>query len=265
MPLTSAEAIVLRGYSLAEADLIATLFTREFGKIRAVAKSARRLKSRFSGTLEPLSHIRIDFYERENRELVYLNRCDLEETFFDLQADYGFQVAGAYMVEITDALLPDREANPKVFRLLLSILQGRKQGVVTTALLAYFNYWMLRLSGFLPVLDTCARCGALLGSRGGRLALSEHKIYCQDCKSAGGTTLASDSIALAQTFARESIHQIRERGVSPGTFDRLNAVLEQLMLGAVEKPIKSIGLLHDLRRGEPDSLQSYPRNTVVRT
>jgi DNA repair protein RecO (recombination protein O) len=265
MPLYRAEAIVLRGYSLAEADLITTLFTREFGKIRAVAKAARRLKNRFSGTLEPLSHIRVDFYERENRELVYLNRCDLEETFFDLQADYGFQVAGAYMVEIIDALLPDREVNPKVFRLLLSVLRERKRGIATIALLAYFNYWMLKLSGFLPVLDVCSRCGALLGTRGARLALSEHKVYCQDCKTSGGTAVPPACISLAQFFARESVHRVQERGVSPETFDKLNAVLERLTLAAVEKPIKSISLLHDLRRGEGDSFRSASINPLVQS
>ncbi|MBZ5534358.1 MAG: DNA repair protein RecO [Acidobacteriia bacterium] len=249
MPLTQAEAIVLRDYSLAEADLIATLFTLEFGKIRAVAKAARRLKNRFSGNLEPLSHIRIEFYERENRDLVYLNRCDLEETFFDLQADYGFQVACAYMVEIIDALVPDREASPRVFRLLLSILRARKEAAESIPLLAYFNFWMLRLSGLLPVLDTCVHCGTPLGNGGGRLILAEHKVYCQNCKRSGGASLTADCIIMAQTFARESIRQVLERGTfTLSVFERFNAILERLVVAAVDKPIKCIDLLHELRR-----------------
>lgn len=249
MPLTRAEAIVLRDYSLAEADLIATLFTREFGKVRAVAKSARRIKNRFSGSLEPLSHIRIEFYERENRDLVYLNRCDLEETFFDLQADYGFQVACAFMVEIIDALLPDREANPKVFRLLLSILRARKEGVETIPILAYFNFWMLRLSGLLPDLEACAHCGTALSKRGGRLLFSEHKVYCQDCRGAGGASLSPECIALAQIFGKESVRQIQGRGAfTPAAYDKFNAILERLVVDAVEKPIKCLDLLHEWKR-----------------
>jgi DNA repair protein RecO (recombination protein O) len=261
MPLTQAEAIVLRDYSLAEADLIATLFTLEFGKIRAVAKAARRLRNKFSGNLEPLSHIRIEFYERENRDLVYLNRCDLEETFFDLQADYGFQLSCAYMVEIIDALVPDREPSPKVFRLLLSILRARKEGVETIPLLAYFNFWMLRLSGLLPVLDTCVHCGTALDKGGGRLILMEHKVYCQNCKSSGGTSLTPDCIALAQTFAKESIRQVLGRGTfTSSAFDRLNAILERLVVAAVDKPIKCIDLLHEWTRspGNLSSLTAKP-------
>jgi DNA repair protein RecO (recombination protein O) len=265
MPLTQAEAIVLRDYSLAEADLIATLFTREFGKIRAVAKSARRLKNRFSGSLEPLSHIRIEYYERENRDLVYLNRCDLEETFFDLQSDYGFQLACAYVAEIVDALLPDREASPKVFRLLLSILRARKEGVEAIPLLAYFNFWMLRLSGLLPVMDACAHCGTTLSKQGGRLLLPEHKVFCRECRGSGGASLTPDCIGLAQAFAREPIRQIHGRGTfTPAAFDSFNALLERMVVAAVDKPIKCIDLLHAWRRSPGNSPGSIARDISVR-
>ena len=229
-----------------------------------MAKSARRLKNRFSGNLEPLSHLRIEFYERENRDLVYLNRCDLEETFFDLQADYGFQVACAYVVEIIDAFLPDREANPKVFRLLLSILQSRREGVGIIPLLAYFNFWMLRLSGLLPVLDVCVQCGTPLSQQGGRLLLSEHKVFCPDCRSSGGAVLTPDCIALAQIFARESIRQILGRRIfALASFDKFNSILERLVVAAVEKPIKSIDLLHDLRRSAVNSPDATASNIPV--
>ena len=64
MPVHEAEAIVLRQYSLSDSDRIIVFITREFGKIRAVAKGVKKPKSRFAGALEPLNHIRLEFYAK---------------------------------------------------------------------------------------------------------------------------------------------------------------------------------------------------------
>src|SRR5207249_1920112 len=77
MPLRETEAIVLRTYRLCEADKIVSLFTRQFGRLRAAAGGAQRTKSRYGGTLEPLSYIRLWLYERENRDLLRLNSAEL--------------------------------------------------------------------------------------------------------------------------------------------------------------------------------------------
>ena len=83
MPLRETEAIVLRTYRLGEADKIASLFTRQLGRLRAVAKGAFRPKSRFGGALEPLSYLRVQLFERENRDLLPLNSVELVESFFE--------------------------------------------------------------------------------------------------------------------------------------------------------------------------------------
>lgn len=248
MPLIKTEAIVLKDSSLSEADLIATLFTKEFGKIRAVARSARRLKSGFGGSLEPLSYIRIDFYERENKELAYLNHVDLEESFFELQADYEFQIVGAYLIEVVDLIFPEREANPKVFRLILSILRSRRQAVGVIQLLAYFNFWVLRLSGFLPSFETCSRCGVSLNVTGGRLVRSEHRIYCLNCSPQRGDRISPEIVSLAKSFSSHGIAQIHEqKQYRPEIFRELNSLLQSLLMKAVDKPVKSIQLFRDLK------------------
>ena len=77
MPLYSADALILRTYKLGEADRIVVFLTRDRGKKRGVAKGARRTKSNFAGALEPLTHVRVAYFEKEQRELVkyqvYLN------------------------------------------------------------------------------------------------------------------------------------------------------------------------------------------------
>lgn len=252
MPLLSSEAIVLRARLLSEADRIVVLLTKEFGKLSAVARSARRFKGKFVGVLEPLSHIKVEFYERENRNLVYLNHCDLEESFFDLQSDYVFQVAGGYLIEVVDALLPEKEPSQKAFRLLLATLRSRRAGVDTLKVLAYFNSWILRLSGVFPVLDACSHCETDLTISGGRLFRSEQKVYCHRCRPSGGEVIENKWVFLSQLFAVMPLTKINAlQGVTTSEFRAFNRFLESLVVQVVERKLHTQELLRELMsRGE---------------
>ena len=123
MPARVSESIVLRTYPLREADLIVSFFTRDQGKLRGVAKRARRLKSDFGSGLERLSHVNMYYFQRENRELVDLNSCDLIHSQFGLAGDYASGVALDYLAEVSEQLLPPAEPGERFFRLLLAVLE----------------------------------------------------------------------------------------------------------------------------------------------
>ncbi|MGH9775511.1 MAG: DNA repair protein RecO [Candidatus Acidiferrales bacterium] len=152
MSLHESEAIVLESYPLGEADRLVSFFSRSMGRVRGVAAGARRTKSRFGSALERLSYIRIWFFERETRELVRINQCELIESFLDAFRDYDSSVALALMSEITEKVLPDREPSDANFRLLLSATQAIKCTGRVSLPLAYFCLWSLRLGGWLPEL-----------------------------------------------------------------------------------------------------------------
>src|SRR5207245_11139502 len=139
MPLRKTDAIVLRTYRLGEADKIVSLFTRQFGRLRAAAGGAQRTKSRYGGTLEPLSYIRLWLFERENRDLLRLNSAELLESFFDMQKDYRVQSAAQYIVEVAERVLPEREVNERAFRLLLAVLRALKRWGEINRPLLYFD------------------------------------------------------------------------------------------------------------------------------
>jgi len=152
MPARVSETFVLRTYPFREADLVVSFFTREEGKLRGVARRARRPKSPFGSGLERLSHVRMAYYARENAELVSLSSCELIESQFGLQSDYGSSVALDYFTEVSEHLLPPHEPNEKFFRLLKSVLEYLRSGGSTWAAVDYFTLWAVRLSGFLPEL-----------------------------------------------------------------------------------------------------------------
>ena len=150
MPARVSEAFVLRTYPLREADLIVSFLTRDQGKLRGVARRARKLKSSFGSGLERLSHVRLSYFQRENRELVRLDSCELIRSQFDLVSDYSAGVMLDYLAEVCEQLLPDAEADDRFFRLLLAIIEYlHARGNIWAATL-YFTLWAVRLSGFLP-------------------------------------------------------------------------------------------------------------------
>ncbi len=118
MPARESEAFVLRTYPYREADLIVSFVARDQGKLRGTARGARRPKSRFGSGLERLSHTRISYFQRQNRELVSLDRCELIGPPLFLRADYTTSLALDYVVEVCDQLLPEHEPNDAFFRLL---------------------------------------------------------------------------------------------------------------------------------------------------
>src|SRR5271165_3297545 len=151
------EAFVLQTYPFKEGDLIVSFLTRDLGKLRGVARRARRPKSGFGSSLERLSHIRMAYFQRENRELVNVDSCELLQSQFSLLSDFASACALDFFAEVSEQLLPPAEPNEKYFRLLTAVLgylRSGDPGAVWRSV-TYFSTWTVRLAGLLPDLDTC--------------------------------------------------------------------------------------------------------------
>jgi len=167
MALKESEAIVLRVYPLRESDLLVTLFTRAEGKVKGVARAAKKSKRRFGGALEPLTYVRAFYDDREPQELARLDSCEVIESPMASEITYARSVALAHVAELLDQLMPDREASDAVFRLSLAVI-GELRGPALWMPVTYFELWMTRLMGFLPELGECVVCGRKLdGDRDG--------------------------------------------------------------------------------------------------
>ena len=156
MPARVSESLILRTYPFQEADLVVSFFTRDHGKLRGVARRARRPKSNFGSGLERLSHANVSYFQRENRELVNLNSCELLHSQFALASDYEKTVALDYMSEVSEQLLPPSEVNERHFRLLVAVLDFLRGGGGVWPAVNYFSLWAVRLGGFLPEVQVSA-------------------------------------------------------------------------------------------------------------
>ena len=150
MPARVSDTFVLRTYPFREADLIVSFLTRDLGKLRGVARRARRPKSPFGSGLERLSQVRMAYFQKENAELVNLSGCELIESQFGLQSEYALSVVLDYFTEVAEQLLPAHEPNEKFFRLMVAMLAYlRANGNPWTAI-TYFTVWTVRLLGLWP-------------------------------------------------------------------------------------------------------------------
>jgi DNA repair protein RecO (recombination protein O) len=179
MPTDQAEAIVLRTSNVGDQDKIAVFFCREKGILRGVAKGARKFGNRFGSSLEPMSVVRVFYYEKERRDLITVSGCDLIESFFEIQAEPATAFLLTYFAEIVEEFAPARAREDVLFRLLLSVLRCLKEGGDREFAAAYFEAWFLQANGLLPDLAACRKCRKPLTP--GWLAPGKDGAYCPDC------------------------------------------------------------------------------------
>src|SRR5271168_2911701 len=242
MALHESEAIVLRTYPLREADLLVTLFTRVEGKVRGVARSAKKSKRRFGGALEPLTVVRAFYDVREGQELVRLDSCEVLESPLSAEVSYPRAVALSHVGELLDELLPDREANDAVFRLALSVLSQLRSPDVWMPI-TYFELWMTRLMGYLPDLSDCIVCGrALNGSRAYFHALADG-LMCPDDKRLASSEISSKSRALAAQMFRAPVESFAGVPWPKAQAADLRKFLIQILQRHIEKKLVTAGML----------------------
>ena len=247
MPLKETEAIVLRSFPLGEADRLVSFLGRTTGRLRGVARGARRTKSRFGGTLEMLSHIRIWFYERETRDLVRINQCELVESFLEAQREYETGLALALISEVTEAVLPEREASDAMFRLVLAAARAIGKRASPELPLAYFNLWTVRLGGWLPGLERCSRCGREVKGEAVYGAVARPGLQCAACRLPGSVAIPAKALELAQTMLREKVESFEEKDWPKDVAEKLNHYLLDLIEHQIEKKLTTRGL----REGNP--------------
>jgi DNA repair protein RecO (recombination protein O) len=242
MALKESEAIVLRTYPLREADLLVTLFTRSEGKVRGVARSAKKSKKRFGGALEPLTYVRAFYEDRERRELARLDSLEVLESPLASEVTYPRATALAHVAELLDELLPEREANDAVFRLALSVLGNLREGQIWGPV-TYFELWLTRLTGFLPDLSECMVCSRVLnGNRAFYHALADG-LMCTEDKRLASSEISSESRALAAQMFRAPLETFARAEWSKAKGADLRKFLIQTLQRHIEKKLVTAGML----------------------
>ena len=162
MGLHSSDSFILATYALRETDRIVSFLTRDSGKKRGVARGARKPNSVFSGALEPMTEARVVYFEKEGRELVSLNAADPIRPSFSLSKDLDRALLLSALAESLETFVSESEPAEPFYRLARHAMDALFADAPADLVAAYFDVWILKLSGLLPPVRECAGCGRSL-------------------------------------------------------------------------------------------------------
>ncbi len=211
MSVLTSEAVVLRTWPLHEADLIVSFFTRDYGRVKGVAKSALKSRKRFGGALEPMTVAQAWFAERPRQELVRLDQLEIVRSPLSAPVDHVRMAVLSFFAEVLDEALPEHDPQETVFRLLLSVLEQTtavQSDIVQPPFsgpwmaLTYFSLWMTRLMGLLPDIAHCTACGDSLVAGETSFNTLGDGLFCALHRNGNASELSADSLLLAQRMLR---------------------------------------------------------------
>jgi DNA repair protein RecO (recombination protein O) len=217
------EAIVLRTWPFHEADLLVSIFTRDQGKVKGVARHAMKSRKRFGGALEPATHVRAHYTERPSQELVRLDQFEILWSPLTAPIDTLRLAALQLVVEVLEEAMPDLAADDNIYRLALTTLTAINSGAPSSATapsspkvgsqdvpasqqiylpITYFCLWMNRLMGWMPELGHCAACGLDLHSQTVYWSPTADGVTCTDDRRPQSRALTAASVAESHRIAR---------------------------------------------------------------
>jgi len=244
-------ALVLRVVDFSETSVVATLFTREFGKIHGLAKGARRPKGPFESALDLLSLCRLVFLRKSSDALDLLTEAKLERRFRAAARGLSYLYAGYYVAELLDELTHDGDPHPELFDLACHTLAALDSGPEpVSALLLAFELSALRILGHLPQLDQCVECGAALPAEG-RVAFGmlAGGVLCARCRPGKShvVSLSQGAWQLLRQFARPAA-AARADEPDRRAYGEVRGVLNQYLshlLGRRPRMHEYLGILAD--------------------
>jgi DNA repair protein RecO (recombination protein O) len=174
---------------------------------------------------------------------VRINQCELIESFLEAQREYAVRVALALVSEVSEAVLPEREPADAAFRLVLLTARVLERESRVGLPLAYFSLWTVRLGGWLPQLDRCARCGRELGAGGAFGSPMHPGMVCRQCRLPGMRAISAAGLALAQRMLTQKLDGLMDQDWPAAPVKEVNAYLLDLIEHQIERKLTTRGLL----------------------
>ncbi len=248
----------IRGYVLScrdygESDRIVTFFTGEKGKLKGIAKGARKSARRFSNSMELFCLSSFMFSRRRSGSLYFIENCDVIEHHPRIRSDIDKTLAASYFIELTDLFTEEEKPDSKLFRHLMQFLDLLEEGLLSESLLRIFELRVLALSGYDPALDHCARCGkAAESGQDVIFSIDEGGICCDRCRPSQGSSIRISPGTARTLLAGKNLpaDRIRRLAFSAQTLRESNEILGRLIRHTLGKEPRSLGVFRQVRHLE---------------
>lgn len=211
MPLVETESLIIKTYNLSEADKIVVLMTRTHGMVRGVAKGAKRLNSKFGGSLEPFSVVQITYFQKDAVELVSIQRIELIKSNFEVASNPEFLQKFTHLAELLISFSPPHDPNDALYRMVRACLETAASTATNLpAVGIYFKLWLLRLSGFLPDWSVCQNCGRELRETEEVGLNGMFELRCDDCSRRPAAKISASARSIALSARKVSPEKFAE-------------------------------------------------------
>jgi len=247
-----AQAVVLRHLEFSEADRILTLFTRERGKIKAIAKGVRKIRSRKAGHLEPFTLVSL--YLAQGRDLAIITQAETVNAFINLRDDLTHMSYAAYIVELLDRFTYEEGEDRALYNLLVDTLKRLEISPNSKTVIHYYEVRLLDLLGFRPNLQTCSNCGEPIQAENQYFTAKGGGIYCPRCgknrPNAWPVTMAA--LKYFRYFQRSKYSQVKDFAIPDEAEKELNALIERYLTYLLERGLNTPQFMRDVNRHKGD-------------
>jgi len=252
MPLFRTNAIVMRSFHYGESDKIVTFFTEDFGKIKGIAKGARRSKRRFQNALDLFSHLRLMFFDREGMGLVRVEACDIQDSFPKIREHLKKIFFGDYFLELVNEMSGEREVNTEAFHLLLSFLADLEGMEPLEERLRMFEIRMLSVFGYRPSMRRCGLCQKdweeLKEIPLVFFSLEKGALVCENCSKSWDNLvpLSLGTARLIEKVSQTEMVKIHRLKFTPQALSESREILPRFITYQLGKELKSLKALKSL-------------------
>jgi DNA repair protein RecO len=251
MKIHQETALLLEVVDLQERDRIVGFLTAEGGRRRGAARGARTKFSRFAGSLQPLAKVELTWVEKEGRELVRIDDAAMVRPAAPLQEELEGILLGAYLAESVTAFTLEGDPAPTVYRLLDSTLEALLAGADRDLCARYFEVWLLRLSGLLPVPRECPLCGRLF-EREVVFLEDEAALVCGDCgQGERWLPVGKAELDFLRRSGRENLEKMAAARWPTAALRHLEDLLGRIRRNYLEQELRSYQVMRETLAGLP--------------
>jgi DNA repair protein RecO (recombination protein O) len=244
--LHACEAILLDVVDLHEHDRIVTLLTAERGKVRGVARGARRKYSRFAGNLQPLAKVSVSWFHKEGRDLARLTGVEMVRPAERLQRDLEGILLGSCLAGQVLEFAQENEPSHHLFRLADSTLEALLDGVDRNLAMRYFEFWVLRLAGVVPVPGECPVSGRVLGPEGAAVPPSGEGFLHPTVAPPGSLAVGQEAVGFLRRLGRESLRQAALTPPSVAALEEIEAACGRMRRAFLQHEVKSYQVMQEV-------------------
>jgi DNA repair protein RecO (recombination protein O) len=241
------EAIILKRTNLGEADRIVTLYTPNYGKLRAVAKGARKPRSKLGGHLEPLTHSLLVLAQGQNLDII--TQCQTRESFPPLRSDLWLTGCALYIAELVDQFTEEHTDSYPVYRLLHDVLHWICDARSPELALRYFELHLLSRLGYEPELYSCLKCRASVAPERNYFSVTDGGLLCPRCfeRKPLSYTVSVDALKVARFLLAGDCAAVDRLRVRPELSRELEQLTRVYIRYILERDVKSAAFLDRMK------------------